>query len=95
MTTIREMDLAGAGWPDVPLQDLAGFMASELVLELGELDAVQAAFPDGQAELVATELEQLAAEVTGRQRGTVRVVRLPHRPGWTRVVLCAEEPSLR
>jgi hypothetical protein len=26
----------------------------------------------------------------GLQKGTVPVVRAPHRPGWTRLVLCAE-----
>ena len=71
-------------------------MGSVLVLELEKLRGqVEAAFPDDQAEQVAAELAQLAAEVTVQERGRVRVVRAPHRPGWTRLVLCAEEPDSR
>ena len=90
MASVQELDLAGlaplggtpAEWP--------GFMASVLI-QLEELGhTVEAAFPDDQAEQVAAEFEQLAAEVTGKERGSVQVTRLPHRPGWTRLVLCAE-----
>jgi len=43
-------------------------MASVLVLELEKLGrSVEAAFPEDQADQVAAELEQLAAEVTGRE----------------------------
>ena len=71
-------------------------MASVLVLELEKLGhTVEAAFPDDQAEQVAAELEHLAAEVTEHEQGRVRVVRLPHRASWTRLVLCAEEPDSR
>jgi len=91
VSNVQELDLADLAPLGGTPKEWPGFMASVLVLELEKLGrSVDAAFPDDQAEQVAAELEQLAAEVTGREQGSVQVTRLPHRPGWTRLVLCAE-----
>ena len=92
MSSVQELDLADLA----ALDQWPGFMASVLVLELEKVGhAVEAALPSDQAERVAAEIAQLAAEVTGQEHGEVRVTRLPHRPGWTRLVLCVEEPDSR
>jgi hypothetical protein len=79
---IREIDLAEVGPPGALLRDWAVLIASNLVLELGGLDSVQAALPTGQAELVAAEVEQLALEIDAPGPLALAVVRRPFRPGW-------------
>jgi hypothetical protein len=96
MTNVRELDLVDLAPLGGTAAEWPGFMASMLVLELEKLGhQVEAAFPNDQAKQVAAELEQLAAEVTGREQGSVRVTRQPHRPGWTRLGLCAVGSALR
>ena len=55
---LREVDLTRGVPADVALRDRIVFVASSLVLEMGGLDTVRAAFPEDEAELVAAEVER-------------------------------------
>jgi len=78
------MDIEGAFFTGAPAEDWPRICAAALLMARDE-DRIDVAFPDAQADQVARHLEGLAAESTESAAGTVRIVRSPHRLGWTRL----------
>lgn len=94
-TPIREMDVGGAAFTGAPPEDWPAICAGALVMELSHAsDQVEAAFPDDQAREVREEMERIAVGASELAGGGVAIAALPHRRGWTRLVLSLADGAL-